>query len=291
MNLKSQKGAVTLFVLVSCMFFLASVVSVQMYMQSKQMAVDKEYRQIKANYEKDINNIDLIYTEASNKNNLSINFGIPEFDKTKNKILVDVATNLDYSNVGTIKYGWYSSTENTETPSINQISNWTYVEYERGENEFIANTELSENDRYYYLCVLINNKETWKKMYDDYIEDGLVLYFDGINNVGSGDNNHDSSSTTWKNLCDTENDGELKGPVWGENCLIFDGINDWVSIGEMNYSDITIEAVVENSQVNDKETVYVGNWQSGGYGLIYNTIIDSELNYQNQFSSFIRIWI
>ena len=169
MNLKSQKGAVTLFVLVSCMFFLASVVSVQMYMQSKQMAVDKEYRQIKANYEKDINNMDSIYTEASNKNNLSVNFGVPEFDKTNNKILVDVATNIEYTNIGAIKYGWYSSTENTDTPSINQISSWTYVEYERGKNEFIANTELSENDRYYYLCVNIDNKQYWTQV--DNLED------------------------------------------------------------------------------------------------------------------------
>ena len=55
MNLKSQKGSITLFVLVSCLFFLASVACVNMYMHSKQIAVDREYRQVKANYEKDIN--------------------------------------------------------------------------------------------------------------------------------------------------------------------------------------------------------------------------------------------
>ena len=78
MNLKSQKGSITLFVLVSCLFFLASVACVNMYMQSKQVAVDREYRQIKATYEKDINNMDSIYTELSNKNNLIVNFGVPE---------------------------------------------------------------------------------------------------------------------------------------------------------------------------------------------------------------------
>ena len=50
-NIKNEKGSITLFVVVSCMFFVASVVSVQMYMQSKKIAVDREYRAIKSNYE------------------------------------------------------------------------------------------------------------------------------------------------------------------------------------------------------------------------------------------------
>ena len=41
-NLKNEKGSITLFVLVSCLFFIASVTCVGMYMQSKQTAVDRE---------------------------------------------------------------------------------------------------------------------------------------------------------------------------------------------------------------------------------------------------------
>ena len=50
-NLRNQKGSITLFVLISCLFFVASVACVQMYMQSKKIAVDREYRAIKSNYE------------------------------------------------------------------------------------------------------------------------------------------------------------------------------------------------------------------------------------------------
>ena len=95
MDFKNQKGSVTLFVLVSCLFFIASVACVDMYMQSKQNAIDREYRQIKASYEKDINNMEEIYTELSGQNNLSADFGVPEFDKTKNRVSVDVYTNLE----------------------------------------------------------------------------------------------------------------------------------------------------------------------------------------------------
>ena len=38
-NIKNEKGSITLFVVVSCMFFVASVVCVQMYMQSKKIDV------------------------------------------------------------------------------------------------------------------------------------------------------------------------------------------------------------------------------------------------------------
>lgn len=163
MNLKSQKGSITLFVLVSCLFFLASVVSVNMYMQSKQSAVDKEYRQVKANYEKDINNMNSIYAELLGENNLSVNFGIPEINQTNKKISVEIYLNLEYLNIKTLKYGWYYSNEeiNTNYLQSNNVINWTYVENQNGENEFVASTNFTQNNGYYYLCVMINNQEIW----------------------------------------------------------------------------------------------------------------------------------
>ena len=273
MDLKNQKGSITLFVLVSCLFFLASVACINMYMQSKQVAVDREYRQIKANYEKDINNMEEIYTELAGKNNVAVSFGIPDFDKTKDKVFLDVYTNLEYYNVNTLKYGWYTSNTSTDTPSINNIENWTYVEHQNGENEFIASSNISENNRYYYLCVLIDNKAIWKKTYDDYIEDGMVLHYDGINNAGQGDNNHNSSATEWVNLCELGNDevlhnGILNGPVWGENYLSFDGIDDWVNAGLIKSDYQSIEAVFTVDSFKNYDICICGDWQSGGGGII-----------------------
>ena len=169
MNLKSQKGSITLFVLVSCLFFLASVACINMYMQSKQVAVDREYRQIKANYEKDVNNMDSIYTELSSKNNISVDFEYPDIDKTEQKISVGIFTNLDYLNIKTLKYRWYySSVEKdiNEQEDINDIlsnavTNWTYVEHHNGENEFIATCNYTEDTGFYYLCVMIDNTTFW----------------------------------------------------------------------------------------------------------------------------------
>ncbi|MBO4816179.1 MAG: hypothetical protein J5507_04655 [Clostridia bacterium] len=169
MNLKNQKGSITLFVLVSCLFFLASVACVNMYMQSKQVAIDREYRQIKANYEKDINNMDAIYEELSRKNNLVVNFDIPEINNTRQIISVNTYINLEYLNVKTLKYRWYYSNEEKNTnvqEDINEllsndVTNWTYVEIQNGENEFIARCNYTYNTGYYYLCVMVDNITFW----------------------------------------------------------------------------------------------------------------------------------
>lgn len=161
MNIKNQKGSITLFVLISCLFFLASVASVSIYMQGKQIAVDREYRQIKANYEKDINNMNSIYVELASKNNLSFNFGTPEINKIDKKLSVGVYVNLEYLDIKSLKYGWYYSSISTNNPSASTITNWTYVENQIGENEFIAINNYTEDTGYYYLCIMVDNTIFW----------------------------------------------------------------------------------------------------------------------------------
>ena len=75
-NLRNEKGSITLFVLISCLFFVASVACVQMYMQSKKIAVDREYRAIKSNYEGNTleeENLKNDYIEVEKLNNVSVN--------------------------------------------------------------------------------------------------------------------------------------------------------------------------------------------------------------------------
>ena len=58
-----------------------------------------------------------------------------------------------------------------------------------------------------------------------FIEDGLILLYDGINNSGKGFRNNVSS---WKDLVGTNN-GELVGnPEWENDSLKFDGVDDKV---------------------------------------------------------------
>ena len=113
-----------------------------------------------------------------------------------------------------------------------------------------------------------NNEETSIPDETSYVQDGLIMHFDGINNTGNG---HSNTATTWKDLSGKTNNGTLNGCKWGENCLEFDGIDDWVNCGEKYYSNITIEAVVEYNEIPNKEICVATNWEAGGYGLSLNT--------------------
>ena len=60
---KNERGAISLFVLISMLFFLVIVVGVFIYFQNKETAIDSEYSQIKSSYEQDVGREDEIYAE------------------------------------------------------------------------------------------------------------------------------------------------------------------------------------------------------------------------------------
>ena len=115
-----------------------------------------------------------------------------------------------------------------------------------------------------------------------YVQDNLVLFYDGLNNTGSG---HSNKATTWKDLSTSNFDGTLMNfgdNSWTNNSLTFDGIDDWVKIAQMDYSNITVEVVMEYYNLDgDSEIDVVTNWQSGGYGI---DIHDSTYRDRNTFA-------
>lgn len=56
---------------------------------------------------------------------------------------------------------------------------------------------------------------------------------------------------------------------WKENGFKFDGLNDSVLIEQMNYDNVTLEAVVSFNSITDEqdEMCIITNYQAGGYGL------------------------
>ena len=48
---KSERGSITLFVLLACLFFLLTVTSVGMFVKNKENAVEAEYQKIKQSYQ------------------------------------------------------------------------------------------------------------------------------------------------------------------------------------------------------------------------------------------------
>lgn len=149
-NLRSEKGSITLFVLVSCMFFIASVACVQIYMQSKQTAVDREFRQIKDNYEGnslDENNLKESYEKILKQKNIEIN--IINTSIKDESIIVEF--NVNDVDINLIKYGW------TKEDTIDKVSKWTYIEKSSSKDNMLAIYDEEEPSGDYYLFIVIND--------------------------------------------------------------------------------------------------------------------------------------
>lgn len=192
MNIKSEKGAVTLFVLVSCLFFLTSVACVNMYLSSKQSAVNKEYQQIKKNYENDLDNANTIYNNLKNRDSM-VSFGTSSQNDETHQIIVPVTINTYNLDVKTIKYGWVPSpsllTQQEISSHLSAIEDWTYVENEN--SGFSVQAVTSCNDEgFYYLCFMLDDTEYWNS--------GIQKTPDYW--VKTASNNEDSQWFAYKNL-------------------------------------------------------------------------------------------
>lgn len=114
-----------------------------------------------------------------------------------------------------------------------------------------------------------------------YVLDGLELYYDGIDNTGTG--NHSKTTNTWKDLSGNNRDGTLNNfgnsiiTGWGKDYLSFDGINDWVNCGELNNENFTLD-ICYMLKSNQEEYIYlIGNQEAGGAGIsIHNNNYNME---------------
>lgn len=146
-KLKNENGSIVLFILISCLFFIASVACVQMYMQTKQTSIDREYRQIKGNYEANLldeESLKTAYNELSQSKNITIE--IIERKIEGDKIIVQLRLNNTNANIKTIKYGWGIDS------SIETVSNWTYIEKEAISDTIVA-TNINIEEKYLFIIM------------------------------------------------------------------------------------------------------------------------------------------
>ena len=93
---------------------------------------------------------------------------------------------------------------------------------------------------------------------DDYVKDDIKLQLDGI------DNNDESK---WSDLSGQNNNGTISGSINQDNGYYFDGNSNYVSIGQMNYNNVTIESTLTPQISDNQERDIIANYESGGYGI------------------------
>lgn len=156
-NLRNERGSITLVVLVSCMFLIASVACTQVYIESKKTAVDREYRQTKSNYEKDSFDENVLksnYEQLSKTNNVTIN--VLRQSILNGTLILEFNVNDENLNVKTVKYGWGTS------DSIETVAKWSYIEGNTNNNSsMVVLKDNAGTEETYNLFIVINNKEIY----------------------------------------------------------------------------------------------------------------------------------
>jgi hypothetical protein len=111
-------------------------------------------------------------------------------------------------------------------------------------------------------------------LFPKYIQNGLQLYLDAINNTGTGDANHDNNATIWKDLSGNNNDCTvMSGAIWSANYIATTGTaNSYIKCGILNFDNPTQEMVFLYPETPAVQTPhYFGNWEGGGYGFLLHT--------------------
>ena len=187
-----------------------------------------------------------------------------------------------------------------QTYDLDEVALWNYFEDPR---RYISNNFQVSKDNSTWTN--LSQNEVWLESsngvrYNAYIDHmngyvgrtGLMSWFDGYSNTGTTRNN---TTTTWKDLASTSTyKGTIKGsPVWYDNYLYFDGVDDWVQLSQMNYANPTIEVVFKKDEyTTGPEEAIVANYEGGGYGLsIANQKLISEFYisgaYHNIYKDFV----
>ena len=111
----------------------------------------------------------------------------------------------------------------------------------------------------------------------DYIQDNLVLHYDGIRNAGA-DAAHDSGATVWKDLSPSGNDASTyvhssasNNGKWGDNGFVFATDSYWKADGRTSLSgDFTLQVACDTTTSDMQNTKnwpnLVGNNGAGNSG-------------------------
>jgi len=122
--------------------------------------------------------------------------------------------------------------------------------------------------------------------YNGYVQDNLVLWYDGYANTGTTKN---YTSTTWKDLSGTGYNGTVSGATWYDEYLSFDGVNDTVLSNVLTStllpaeSNRTLEIILKINSVpysgtNGNSGVLFGGARYGGMAIFWNTNTAGKVN-------------
>lgn len=256
----SQKGAISVFVMITMVFFLLTILGAYMISSKRAQTQTESAKLVQGQYYTeneeneryhskiaDSSAIIPIYTKEQlwsigSGKAIEIEGKVYTFSsgasyELKNDVVINIE-GLEGSNV-------------IDESKINK--NHYEIYYYYNQDYYVPttaeNSKLSINGNYYAYKNLSKNL--------GYVTEGLVAHYDGIKNTAMG---HNASSVMWKDLSGNGNDGNLmnfSSNPWKDNSLTFDGVDDYLSnIVISNTEGLTFQVVMKNNVTSQYRNIY-----------------------------------
>ena len=121
-----------------------------------------------------------------------------------------------------------------------------------------------------------NSKVIFETASMDYVQDGLVLMLDGIQNVRGW---HSTSTNVWEDLSGNNNDLTLENVVSNSNNMYLDGIKSKV-YSEKALDVVSVEMVLELEEKND--FVYIASFGNNSKSMAWSPVSDKGFSLGHQ---------
>lgn len=130
-----------------------------------------------------------------------------------------------------------------------------------------------------------------KKTAKDYVQDGLLVHFDGIENVGIG-LPHDYSAVTWSSLTDSITPTQRGSISFGEDYASFSGSTTINTGIKWNFQECTVESMFSFENFSGNQCICACT-NIGGFSIQYENgkkFFAARDNVINNYKFFYRNW-
>ncbi len=256
----SQKGAISVFVMITMVFFLLTILGAYMISSKRAQTQTESAKLVQGQYYTENEENDRYHSKIADSSSI-----IPIYTKEQlwsigsgkaieieGKVYTfSSGASYELKNDVVINIEGLEGSNVIDESKINK--NHYEIYYYYNQDYYVPttaeNSKLSINGNYYAY------KNLSKAL--GYVTDGLVVHYDAIKNTAMG---HSASSTIWKDLSGNGNDGNLmnfSSNSWKDNSLTFDGVDDYLSnIVISNTEGLTFQVVMKNNVTSQYRNIY-----------------------------------
>ena len=242
--------------------------------------------------------VDVIYQKMQEGDIQYINWGKNITTSKEAVNTLRLVTGVDYSSIVNTSEEYYYTTDITKyrlfTPNdlnskmgISSMPGDMIINFETRE---VISVKGFEYDGVTYYRIYDLNGSSGSTSEEDmikvYSKEGLMLYYDGINNTRGG---HDDKATTWTDLSGNDRDAELKyfsyteGSGWSKNGIVLDGTDDGIWVGDHLKDLFKDKAYIEltlNLKMDNARDILMGNHNN----------VSNNMSFERYNNTYLRFW-